>query len=1458
MAELQLLSEIEAPSLINFNTNQIIEEIIDRIQRHPDWKEIWNGELKQNALYVIINIFAYLFSKNAEAANRLLKENFILLAKDPNSIVSLMSNYGLRIRSNTHSVVDVQVTKTDGGALTKDLVISGIPGIPFSISTTGSMGGSISFEIYEKDENGKIDYFAPIILRKGIVNNLKAYSGTTHIDTVEIDSQEKKEKFYYSLTNSPVIEESIRVYYIYNGEKIELTETDSFTIPSVGDRDRFPGGQPYYKVLYGKGGGASIIFGTQTFGGSFPKNEMGTLQIFYRSGGGINTNISEGSINYLATVSNIGLTFKNNGKSGGGVDVEDLDLAKFYAPMRVGRGKQIVDEKDALLALAGMAVKHKVISPKYSILPNKDLVPVLHYYNYIVPTRNFTQFILPTPLTGDTPSTYEYRMRAALNEFLNLSKLHDGLIVDESILTEYEENNIQYPLKYKPVLSGTLTVSAYDHYGDEIDRLIYSSSYYGETNLNDTNTSTAKLRSYTKITETIFNLSNSNEFHFEMDGYLLEIVIPNQINGVNIQYNSPVILAQKVNELIIEKIKNSWKTEEPLLLIPSGQNYITLSYNYFYYENGYFYLNSPTVGAKSSLKIFVDKLETNNKRFLSIIKFIGGNSIKRFTYAIPESRKIFLDNSNFNYINNSLEVKLNLDDINRTKTLVNMISWPNRNSNVGPMLSYELRDENLKNIFLKQNTDLVLEIYDQYDILRDRIVYENVAYGQVTPGIRVETDKDGHQIQNQIEIFKDPEVDINGVYSLTYFDYANSKIYFSLINADSEQTSAPYSFPKDPFVNNLFENSISDQWAQYDDGIEASLPVDGFGKKYNFIASNFITFPSPDPVVKDNEFPTGWNYYYDTYQYSDTVMVEKEDTNPDNWYYDTISFEQKTLVPRVDESGNPVLDNDGQQIIDTVWLPYSTNIYLKTLYDEIVKQTSNYRNIVVGNLIKPLIEEPVVSTKTAASPEVVDGVGNAEQVLNKIILTKQRVTENNNINPKYLVEKKNENSLGCGISYPFQITDANTNSQLKIKFNYSVFSDQDYVSEYVDGDIVTYIIAENEQKQVVFEDVTILNLMNNFESTWNSIEFKNYRLVFHIPNTKTNKYKIYIDNIQIYQESIDNNFLLEILTDNVDSLVLYKPETTIENVLRGQGIAYDIGLTNSRLADCSFSFSIDDGDYKDVLGVSLIGVKNNGLNGYSYNILDLNNNYDSSETATSKIIPILKNNIDNNKISFSFYTQDYSRFRLVFHSKSQQTESFQIAINDIKIGMKPNELYNDKFYFKTYFSREKFDKIKCTYEPHPYFQEDEAMGYLDILRNQNKRVIGLEPLLKKVNFNPIGVTLLLTFANNGKVDEVLNSAEKIVIDNFSYNNKNENIKIGEIFSLDLISQKLIQTFSSMGLVGAKITSINSVVAEEPTSDDYFFISPPILYENLLLLENEYPNVKGIADKYNLKISYLKI
>ena len=1457
MAELIKLTEIEAPDLINFNTSDIIAEIIDRIQRHPDWKEIWNGELRQSALYVIINIFAYLFSKNAEVANRLIRENFILLAKDPNNITNLMSNYGLRIRSNTHSIANIKVTREDGGTLTSDLVLSGIPGSPFIITSTGTTGSSVNFEIYEKDEYGKIDYFRPVILRKGMVNNLLAYSGSTGFETVSINSQEKKEKFFYRLNNSPVIEDSIKVYYFFNDQSIELSETDSFTMPAMGDTDRFPGGQPYYKIIYSSNGNATIVFGTQFFGGSFPKEEIGELRIYYRYGGGAATNVPNGGISYTTIVGNVSLVFTNNGDSGGGVDVEDLNLAKFYAPMRVGRGKQIVDERDSLLALAGMVIKHRVISPKYSILPNKDSVPILHYYNYIVPVRNFTQFQLPIPNSQDTVSSYEYRMRAALNEFLNLSKIHDGSITDEVISDQYTESNLQYALKYKPILSGTLSVSAYDHYGYEIDRLIYSSSYFGETNLNDKNTSTAKIKSYERITESVFNLNDKNQFDFEMDGYLLQITVPNQIDGINIQYNSPSVLATAVNQLIVKKIKDSWTTSQPLMLIPSGQNYITLSYNYFYYENNYFYLNSPTIGANSSLKLIVDKIYSVRNRFLEVIKFNDSEIVTRFSYAIPESRKIFLDNSNFNYVNNSLEIKLNSDDINRLKTLNNLIVWQDRESNVGPKLSYSLRDDNLRNIFVKQNSNVEIEVYDKFGTLRDYLVYESVAPSQRTPGIRQDTNRDGNEITGQLEIFKEASVDGNGLYIDSYFDYENSIAYFCLTNADDEQTSAPYSFPRESFVNSFFDNSISDSWAQYDDGIEANLPVDGFGKKFNFISNNFVIFPSPD-ITLPNQIPTGWQYYYDTFDQTEIVLQEQEDPNESNWYYDNISYEEKTMVPRVDENGAPVLDDNGAQIIDETWLPYSTNIYFKTQYDIIVADTINYRNIVIGTLVKPLIEVPVEVINTLPSQTVVDGTGNVNYVNNKLSLSREIVSENNLPNPKYLLEKKTENGLGCGISYHFEIAQENTNSQLKLKFDYSIFTDENYVSEFVNGDIITYIIAENSSNAVVYETVAIISTVNTFDVTWNSIDFKNYKLVFHIPNDKLNKYKILFDNVRIYQEPIDSTYYLELITDNIDNIILYKPETdeTLNQIVRGQGVAYDVSLTNNSLANLNMTYVINDGSYKDILAISVIGIKLIN-NEYVYTLLDLNDNYDSTNT-TVKAYTVKLNNINNNKVSVSFNTGMYDKYRIIIHSRIDQNQSFQITFGNISVGVKPEDIYNQDFYFKLYFGREKFNTIKCNYEPHPYFQEDESMGFLDILRNQNKRIIGVEPLLKKINYNPLGLSLLLTFGATAKTEEVLNQVETAIVDNFSYNNENENIKIGEIFSLDLVGQKIIENFSKSGLVGARVTDVNSLINESPLGDDYYFVAPPILYESLLTLETEYSNIKGIADKYQLKVTYLKL
>ena len=135
----------------------------------------------------------------------------------------------------------------------------------------------------------------------------------------------------------------------------------------------------------------------------------------------------------------------------------------------------------------------------------------------------------------------------------------------------------------------------------------------------------------------------------------------------------------------------------------------------------------------------------------------------------------------------------------------------------------------------------------------DGITIKDTIYYTIPPYSFV--DQNGNVIPGQNEIFKDAVTNGSGVYTDTYFDYENSTVYFSLENADVEQLSAPYSFPREAFINDFFENSISDNWAQYDDGVEAILPIDGFGKKFNFVSKNFIEYPSPNPVIVDNDDP---------------------------------------------------------------------------------------------------------------------------------------------------------------------------------------------------------------------------------------------------------------------------------------------------------------------------------------------------------------------------------------------------------------------------------------------------------------------------------------------------------------------------------------------------------------------------------------------------------------------------
>ena len=89
---LKPLADIKAPDLIQFDRQSYVDEIIERIKLNPEWSEIWNDELFQNADQMVMQFFAYMAEKNALKFNLNLKEKFLSHAYSNEAIYNNLSD----------------------------------------------------------------------------------------------------------------------------------------------------------------------------------------------------------------------------------------------------------------------------------------------------------------------------------------------------------------------------------------------------------------------------------------------------------------------------------------------------------------------------------------------------------------------------------------------------------------------------------------------------------------------------------------------------------------------------------------------------------------------------------------------------------------------------------------------------------------------------------------------------------------------------------------------------------------------------------------------------------------------------------------------------------------------------------------------------------------------------------------------------------------------------------------------------------------------------------------------------------------------------------------------------------------------------------------------------------------------------------------------------------------------
>ena len=814
---LKPLTSIKSPDLISFDRDSLVQEIIERIQADPNWNSVWDGELLHNFAYFIINTFSYLFSKNAEAANRALREAFITEAKDPLSIINYLSNFSLNLKQNTAAMVEVTVTPNAGGSFTNEFSLD--PG--FSLLANSINGTSVNYELYnlEIDDNGnytgKIDYRSKLLIQASNFTKVYAFSGTTISTTFSIDSATQSEKFIYNIDNIDIIENSIRIFYEYDSlNEVELIETDSFIITPkiIGPFTSELGGVPHYKIKYNSDGSAQIIFGSREFGGSFPPLGSINLTLIYRIGGGSITNIYRGAINSVINLpvdnlpkndyNAIDVLFYNYLAGGGGGDREDINESQFYAPYRIGRGRSIIDDTDALNELRNTVIKHKTVSPKY----NGTNVPLLHYHNYIVPIRNFSAFKFPVPNSTDTYLSYKEIFELELNKFLNLDGIHDGA-ENDIIISFFTTSNFSFPVPYKPLLNGSLYVSAYDSRGNEIDRLIWGGNYSGQINLPDTANIYAEITSSSAIGT--LGLDQRRAIYFKIDDLEGNYDLPDGNTCFRI------LLSANTYDLDQTTSKALSLANEINLKIRSADPY----FSSFSSNTPFCYINddkklvirSLSFGVNSSIQLY----NFTDDSVLDLLK-LSAEKVD----ASPQNRQVFLETSTYNFETQEVNIKLNSTYWNQEKNYSNLItSWENVEIATGPVIVLSLKDENNNPIYLQPGSNLVIKSFNPgFTDQVDTLTFYNVSPTSINYGT-----------SDTADVFDDT------LTNTCYYNYSTGEILIKLIDSNGDQGA--YSFPlSDDGITELYNSS-------------SIFNISYQKKTYNFITVSMI----PNPYFAESE-----------------------------------------------------------------------------------------------------------------------------------------------------------------------------------------------------------------------------------------------------------------------------------------------------------------------------------------------------------------------------------------------------------------------------------------------------------------------------------------------------------------------------------------------------------------------------------------------------------------------------
>ena len=643
MAQLKPLASIIPPDLLKFDRADLISDIVTRIKSDPTWNSQWDGELSHNAAYSIINYFAYLFEKNAQVSNYIVKENFLASSVSETSILENLKAQNINLKQNKESITTLRCTLADPNDFFQEVFT--IPAFTF-VDGIGTDGSKVFFEFTTKNDGGRFNYLQPVSVARTLSTfdsfDIEVYSGKSFTDSVDISDQ--IDNFSIDVGFQDIIEDSIEVYYNYGTpQQTKLIETKTFVSQTVYSNIAvFPNGTPQYILRYDQNGAVNILFGNKDFGSDF--NISATtknLTIFGRAGGGAITNIAPNNINGTFLIGGKNLIVTNITAAAGGVSREDISLAKTYAPYKYGRDKAIVTDTDLVNRMPlDLVNKYRIDSPRFV-----SGVKMLHAYHYIAPDRNSASFQVPQVSITNiynpvTLEGYNTTFLQSINDFFNIQGANSAPVIE--LFSDYVFPNYDFVSKIKgeKILNNSLSLTAFDKFSQPLDTITFSATYTN-SNFPDTEINFAKVSSTGVNQYTTTNVQKL-KFKFDSENDIITIAIdPNN-------YVDASVLANALNP----KFK-------------AASTYLAgFSEPTAYAENGRLIIRSPITGRDSRVWVYYDDETADAMNALGISKGYYTGS--------PRSYYLFEDTCEFNYDTRDVLLKMKTNELNRDFSFSNV------------------------------------------------------------------------------------------------------------------------------------------------------------------------------------------------------------------------------------------------------------------------------------------------------------------------------------------------------------------------------------------------------------------------------------------------------------------------------------------------------------------------------------------------------------------------------------------------------------------------------------------------------------------------------------------------------------------------------------------------------------------------------------------------------------------